>query len=113
MGEYPGFDFDNWLELARDNPQAFEEQRLAYIDQEIGKASEETRRRMYGLQWQVDCVRHQAKTPLAACLRISGMMWDTVLGDRGLLQALGRLREPQSLHDTDCTAAVIHLPGND
>ncbi len=110
MSDPSGFNFDDWLELARNDPRAFEQQRLAYIHREIDKAPEETRRRMHGLQWQVDCIRAQAKTPLAACLRISGLMWDTVLGDNGLLDTLRQLSELQTPGDLDRAASVIPFP---
>lgn len=110
MSDHSGFNFDDWLKLARNDPQAFEQQRLAYINQEIDKAPEETRRRMYGLQWQVDCIRARARTPLSACLRISGLMWDTVLGDDGLLNTLRQLSELQTAQGPDRAATVIPFP---
>jgi hypothetical protein len=85
------FDFDAWSRLAREDPAAFEEQRARLIREVINQAPEEFRQRIEGLQWRIDMVRQQARTPMAACLRISGMMWDSVMGDNGLVENMERL----------------------
>jgi hypothetical protein len=86
-----GFDFEYWASLAREDPQAFEARRRAVIDELITTAPPSTQRRLRGLQWQLDQARLRAGTPLAACLRISRMMWEAVLGEGGLLHSLQRL----------------------
>ncbi len=88
-------DFDQWfddmVELARNDPQAFEDLRKRMVDEVIDEAPEENRRRLVGLQWRVDQERKLAKNPLAACIRISDLMWDSVTGDGGLLEHLNRV----------------------
>jgi len=76
--------FDAWSELARNDPAAFESMRLAAIEAVIAEAPEANRERLRRLQWRIDQERRLARTPMAACLRISRMMWHSVLGPNGL-----------------------------
>jgi hypothetical protein len=85
-------DFETWARLAREDPQAFEERRLEAIAEVIDSAPERSRERLRCLQWRIDQERRLARTPLAACMRISQMMWRSVLGDGGLQQRLGDLQ---------------------
>ena len=85
------FEFDYWASLANGDPEAFERARREVLASLIESAPDTSRRRLTGLQWQVDRVREQADTPLGACLRISGMMWDKVLGEDGLVERMEEL----------------------
>jgi hypothetical protein len=58
--------------------------RLAAIEAVIESAPEGNRERLRRLQWRIDQERRLARTPMAACLRISRMMWRAVLGPGGL-----------------------------
>jgi len=82
------FDFEEWALLARTDPDAFEARREAEIARLIDRAGLETQARLRGLQWQIDLQRSRAKSPLSACVQIFNQMWDSVYGDRGLLEAL-------------------------
>lgn len=104
------FDFDAWARLAREAPEAFEAARLAAVRAVIDSAPEHLRRRLEGLQWQLDRVREQAGSPLGACLRMSKLMWESVLGDSGLvshLEQLGRMEMPAT---PPASATVIRFP---
>jgi hypothetical protein len=79
-----GIDFDAWSAMARTDPQTFEQMRLAAIQAAIDAAPEANRERLRRLQWRIDQERRLARTPLAACVRISRMMWRAVLGPNGL-----------------------------
>ena len=70
------FDFELWAELAHRSPEAFEELRRLTVDLAILKRSQRNRRRLKGLQWQIDQLRARSGTPLAACLRINDLMWE-------------------------------------
>ncbi|MFT5394962.1 MAG: hypothetical protein ACI85N_000141 [Gammaproteobacteria bacterium] len=48
---------------------------------------------MQGLQWQIDQVRATSANPMASCLKISQMMWDTTIGENGLVDHLQQLTE--------------------
>jgi hypothetical protein len=86
-------DFDTWSELARTDPERFEALRLAAIERVIAGAPVENRDRLRRLQWRIDQERRLARTPLAACMRISRMMWKAVLGRGGLQQRIGELQQ--------------------
>ncbi|HEX5513085.1 MAG TPA: DUF3135 domain-containing protein [Gammaproteobacteria bacterium] len=88
------FDFDAWAELAKSDPAAFERQRIDAIEEFLQQVPLERRQRLRCLQWRIDHTRERAANPMSACLRISQMMWDSLLGNGGLLEALERLRRP-------------------
>ncbi|RMG38516.1 MAG: DUF3135 domain-containing protein [Gammaproteobacteria bacterium] len=83
-----GKDFDEWATLAKEDPQAFEKMRLAAIDEYIASAPDTHRQRLRRLQWRIDQERRLARSPMSACLRISHMMWDSLLGKGGLRDQL-------------------------
>ena len=88
------FDFDTWSAMAQQDPAKFEIMRQRLIDDLIEKTPAHLKPRIMGLQWQIDQMRRQAYNPMAACIQISNLMWDSVLGEKGLLNAL---REPRSI----------------
>ena len=88
------FDFDYWSTVAKEDPERFEAMRSAMVEQLIQQSPDEIKQRMAGLQWRIDQVRNRSVNPMAACLLISKMMWDSVLGDHGLLTAL---RTPEKI----------------
>lgn len=87
-GEFP---FDFWAKLAQQDPGAFEEARRLMVESLIESAPARVQPRLKGLQWQIDHVRRRAPTPLSACLKISNMMWNNVLGEDGLSEHLQSL----------------------
>jgi len=40
------------------------------------------------LQWKLNQIRNTSRTPMIACLRMNRMLWEAVIGDRGLLDCL-------------------------
>ena len=78
-------DFDEWMNLARDNPDEFEAKRQEQIDLFFEKVPENRHSRLKGLQWQIDQTRKLSRSPMASCIKISTMMWESV----------DRLREQQ------------------
>ncbi len=89
----PLVDFDQWSELARTNPDAFEAKRAEFIEQTIQRMPAEKQQRMRCLQWKIDQVREQAGNPMAACIKLSEMMWDSLVGPGGLREVLERVGE--------------------
>jgi hypothetical protein len=77
-------DFDSMTAIAKDDPVEFERLRQLAIDEFIESAPPERRERLRGLQWRIDQERRN-RTPLSACLRISKMMWEHLMGPNGLL----------------------------
>lgn len=85
------FNFDEWMNLAKNDPEAFEAQRQAAINAVIDASEGQRKQRLQGLQWQVDHIVQQSQTPLSACLSLSRMMWDKVQGENGLVDVLDQL----------------------
>jgi hypothetical protein len=75
--EQKPFDFDRWADLAQQDPAVFERLRQLTVELAILKHSRRNRERLQGLQWRIDRVREQARTPMAACVHLSDLMWDT------------------------------------
>jgi hypothetical protein len=84
-------DFDGWAQLAQSDPAAFEEKRARLIEETIQRMPEHKQQRLRCLQWKVDQVRSQCSTPMSACIKLSEMMWDSLVGPGGLKDALERL----------------------
>jgi hypothetical protein len=77
-------DFDHLLQLAERDPMRFEDMRQAAIDDFISNLPRERQQRMRQLQWRIDQERRN-RTPISACVKISSMMWDHMVGPKGLL----------------------------
>ncbi|MCB1746548.1 MAG: DUF3135 domain-containing protein [Gammaproteobacteria bacterium] len=101
------FEFDYWAALADNDPAAFEDARRAVISSLIESAPSDSRRRLTGLQWQVDRVRERADNPLKACIDISGMMWDKVLGEDGLVERLEELAGQRAPRERAVRSATV------
>ena len=107
----PSFDFDSWATLARNNPQAFETKRNDVLEKAIQQAPAQRRQRLRCLQWKLDQVRHTAPTPMAATLRMQQLMWDSVIGEGGLLARLQQFQKAESSAEIRVTSAkILHFP---
>lgn len=69
--------FDVLREMAQKDPDALERLCVQLCDQLIQDAPPAYRRKLRGLQFRVDMERRRAKSPMAACIAISGMMHDS------------------------------------
>jgi len=99
-------DFDDWLELAMNDPDAFEIARTEAIQSFISSTPAHTRHRLTGLQWRIDMMRNQSRTPMSACQAIYSMMWDKLAGDNGMLESLKKITNEgfyslKPLHNAD------------
>lgn len=70
--------FDEWMRLAKNDPDEFEEKRLRHIELFFDNIPAEKLHRLKGLQWQIDQARKLSNSPMASCIAISSMMWDSV-----------------------------------
>ena len=68
------FDFDNWKQLAQNDPEEFERRRQTLIDEAIPSAPAAQQRKLKGLQFKIDMERRKGKNPLDACIRLNSMM---------------------------------------
>ena len=90
------FEDIDWERLAREDPVAFEEKRKLEIENVISRAPVRLQHRLRCLQWRIDMARSRSPNPLAACISLYSMMWDSVLNERGLLNALKLLTGPDA-----------------
>lgn len=90
------FVFDDWYQLAINDPQAFEKARLEAIESCLADIPADRHQRLRGLQWKIDTLRKQSKTPLSACIKIYNMMWDKVAGEHGMIDSISALGEPKA-----------------
>ncbi|VAW79041.1 hypothetical protein MNBD_GAMMA15-2576 [hydrothermal vent metagenome] len=109
----PLIEFDDWAELAQSDPEAFEARRKQAIDALIARMPEHKQQRMRCLQWKIDQVRDRTKSPMAACIKLSEMMWDSLTGPGGLKDALDRMsiENPAPLPNADILAFDAPRPG--
>ncbi|MDH5446823.1 MAG: DUF3135 domain-containing protein [Gammaproteobacteria bacterium] len=71
------FNFKEWAELAETDPARFEARRKRVLNETIRRFPDDRHEMLHRLQWKVDRVRELKKTPLAATIAISGLMWDS------------------------------------
>ena len=106
------YQFDDWLNLAQQDPQRFKQLRAQAITELIATAPRAERRRLRGLQWTIDRERERCPNSTAAANRISDMMWYSLAGAGGLLEALTSLGEPRmSTSSNNAGAEVIAFDG--
>jgi hypothetical protein len=89
------FDFEEWQKLAESDPEAFELRRQQEIESLITSVPSNRQQRLRGLQWRVDMERQKTRDPLLGCQKVFNLMWKSVYGDHGLLQALNGLPTAQ------------------
>ncbi|WP_086932769.1 DUF3135 domain-containing protein [Agarilytica rhodophyticola] len=70
--------FDELKKLAEQSPEKLEEFRERQVQALIEQAPERIRKRLQGLQFQINCQRELHKTPLASCIAISQMMHESL-----------------------------------
>ena len=87
------FDFDAWVELAKNDPEKFEQKRKEAVSELIASVPEPMQQRLNGLQWRIDMEIRRSSNSMDACLRIYKMMMDSVYSPGGLFEALNALLE--------------------
>lgn len=100
-------DFDDWARLAEHDPHGFERRRAEVIEEFIAQAPADKRHRLRCLQWRIDKIRETSSNPVAACMRISQLMWESVTGPRGLLPALESFRAGRALPQASAVRARV------
>lgn len=107
------FDWKAWSDLAHADPEAFETKRREAIAALIDAAPPEHRRRLEGLQFRIDMERARSRHPLGACVRVSNLMWSSLLDlQRALEQLQGQVTEHRSTvaHAVPKSAEVVPFP---
>lgn len=112
-------DFDELVKLAEENPEELENLRQRLCDELIQSAPQEYRRRLRGIQFQIDMERQKAKSPMAACLKISEMMHDSFSQLRDALNEVqeirssnGNIRKQSSVKAVQPAAKVLSFPNS-
>ena len=107
------FDFKEWAELAKSDPDRFEAKRSRVINEAIRRVPADRQRMLRGLQWKVDRVRELKRTPLAACMAISDMMWNTFSDLHHSYVKLAEIKPGKRLPtESRPSATIIAFPGN-
>lgn len=99
------FDFDEWTNLANISPEEFEQRRHRAIEKVIANGTNS--RRLRGLQCRIDLERRRARTPLKACIRLSSMMWASLMDCRNELNQLVRVTSNPSCARTALARSVM------
>lgn len=76
------FNFDEWLQLARENPEEFERRREQLIRETVSQMNTENMR-THGLNWRIDMERMRSGDP------VDNLMW--MMGE--MKACLAKLRE--------------------
>ena len=84
---------DELAQLARNDPQAFENLRSELIASFIEHAPPRHKTRLSGIQFRVDCERRLSRSPLGSTVRVYKLMWESFLSLNGNWQALVRAKE--------------------
>lgn len=103
-------DFDVAMELARTDPEGFEQYRQDVIEALIARAPERNRQHLRCLQWRIDQERERASNPFAACVKLYRMMWDSFAGHRGLIDTMSNAHHsPHGVESQAHKAEVVAL----
>ena len=94
-------DHETLRDLAENSPEKLEHILRVNIAAILDKASESQRRRLQGLQFQIDAQRKLAKNPVDACVRISRMMHDSFIKLNTALNNFNKRKQIDCVQDND------------
>lgn len=80
--------FDELVEIYNHSDADLESLRQSLISELIAEAPDHTKRRLEGLQFQIDMERRRTSNSMAACIRISEMMHESLGKLTGLLRLI-------------------------
>lgn len=66
--------FDELAQLAKHSPEKFEALRVELCEQFIARAPIQSRRRLQGLQFQINMERQKSNSDIGTCIRLSQLM---------------------------------------
>jgi len=73
--DLPVFDFDYWMQLHEQDPQAFEVQRAACMQVLIDSAPSHMQPRLHGMMFEINH-RRKHQSPMSSYLNLAARMWD-------------------------------------
>lgn len=107
-------DFDEAMELARTDPEAFEQYRRDVIEALIARAPERNRHHLRCLQWRIEQERKRASSPIAACVKLYRMMWESYAGECGLIDTIHNAHNsPHGIENLQPKAKVLSFSRED
>ena len=71
------FEFEDWANLYKTDPEAFEMRRGAALEAYIQQAPEENRQRLEQTLFRIEMARKTSKSPLQAAINASKLMWES------------------------------------
>lgn len=101
--------FDELKKLAQENPEELERFRQQQVNAIIESAPEHLRRRLKGIQFQVDCRRKLHKSAMGSCISISKMMQDSVKQLNEVLNGTGKAA-PKATKQARQNGQVLSFP---
>ena len=96
---------DNLFAWAESDPDLLDEWFDQQVNDLIAGAPEKHRRKLRGLQFKIDMERKKAKTPMAACITISRLMYDSFYELHSTLQHGGPISHQKPARN----ASVVDL----
>ncbi len=84
------FEFDDWSNLYKTDPQAFEQRRGAALETFIQEAPEHTRLRLQQTLFRIEMARKTAKSPLQSAISASKLMWESYGKLRDHVEAIAK-----------------------
>ncbi len=104
-------DFDTLQRMAEDNPKELEILRKQLSQQVIDAAPDRIKKRLHGLQFQIDAQCAMSHNPLAACIKLSAMMHESLASLRDLLNEVAgqNMMQPQ-LAESEITQSAQVIP---
>lgn len=88
------FDYDEWVALYNQDPEAFEARRSEWNNRIVKSAPSAYQRRLSGLLFQINMEKKRSNNSMDSCIRLSGLMWEKFHELKIELQVL--VREPDT-----------------
>lgn len=107
------FDFDQWMNLAKQDPDTFERVRLEAIEAYFNQIPPQRQSLLRHLQWRIDMEIRRSRTPLAGCLRIHQMMMKSLDRQKTTLdELLGMNHDSRKPQPTETGTVIPFKPRN-
>ncbi len=103
-------DFDEWSALATCDPHQFEQRRSHLLNEVLQYTAPPRQQRLRCLQWRIDKVREISPNPMSACIKLSTMMWDSLMGQGGLHETLHALTQTNTPSTQPARRKAVILP---
>ena len=92
-------EIDLLIKMAINDPQGLERIREQLCSQLIENAPQKYRKRLYGLQFQIDMERRRSKNPMHSCIKLSQMMLDSYQNMQDAITRIDQAEHPVSSAD--------------